>query len=118
MPPGSRRSRAITPAFPEPKRRRSRLPRTMTLSADAVTDAEVAELKSLFGEEKLTAIVLLLAYANFQDRLLLALDLPIDPGGPQAPPEIRFTKGRRPRRCPPREKIEGRVCTRRARARR
>lgn len=82
--------------------------RTMTLSADEVTDAEVAELKSLFGEAKLTAMVQLLAYANFQDRLLLALDLPIDPGGPQAPPEIRFTKGAPAPPVPPRAKIEGR----------
>ena len=66
------------------------------------------ELIALFGEKKLTAIVQLLAYANFQDRLLLALDLPIDPGGPPAPPEIRFAKGAPAPPVPPRKKIEGR----------
>jgi alkylhydroperoxidase family enzyme len=82
---------------------------TMTTSADQVTDAEAAELLSLFGEEKLTAIVLLLAYSNFQDRLLLALDLPLEPGGPAEPPEIRFTKGAAAPPVPPRVKIAGRA---------
>jgi alkylhydroperoxidase family enzyme len=81
---------------------------TMTVSADLVTDAEVAELKSLLGEEKLTALVLLLAYANFQDRLVLALDLPIEPGGPHPPLEIRFAKGAAAPPVPPRFRIEGR----------
>jgi alkylhydroperoxidase family enzyme len=81
---------------------------TMTISADQVTDAEVAELKSLFGEEKLTAMVQLLAYSNFQDRLLLALDLPFDPGGPLPPSEIRFLKPAAAAPVPPRNRIEGR----------
>jgi alkylhydroperoxidase family enzyme len=81
---------------------------TMTISADQVTDAEVAELKSLFGEAKLTAMVQLLAYSNFQDRLLLALDLPLDPGGPLPPSEIRFLKTTVQPLVPPRTRIEGR----------
>ena len=82
--------------------------RTMTTSADLVTDAEVAELLSLFGEEKLTAIVQLLAYSNFQDRLLLALDLPLEPGGPAEPPDVRFTKAASAPPVPSRVRIEGR----------
>jgi alkylhydroperoxidase family enzyme len=81
---------------------------TMTTSADQVTDAEVAELLSLFGAEKLTAIVQLLAYSNFQDRLLLALDLPLEPEGPAEPPVIRFTRGAAAPPVPPRVKIAGR----------
>jgi alkylhydroperoxidase family enzyme len=95
--------------LPRPEAAALAFARTMTLSADAVTDPEVSELISLFGEQKLTAIVQLLAYANFQDRLLLALDLPIDPGGPPPPPEIRFTKGATPPPVPPRIKVEGRL---------
>src|SRR5262249_22596962 len=51
---------------------------------------EVLYLKSAFGEKKLAAMVLLLAYANFQDRLLLALELPVEPAGPLAPLDIEF----------------------------
>ncbi len=43
-----------------------------------------------YREKQVVAMVLLLAYANFQDRLLLALDLPLEPGGPLAPLEVRF----------------------------
>ena len=45
----------------------------MTVDASLVTDAEVADLKAAYGEEKLVAMVLLLAAANFQDRLILGL---------------------------------------------
>jgi hypothetical protein len=52
---------------------------------------------------------LLLAYSNFQDRLLLALDLPIEPGGPLAPLEVRFARGTPPPPVPPRTKPAGRL---------
>jgi alkylhydroperoxidase family enzyme len=82
--------------------------RKMTVSADTVTDKEVARLKSLVGEHKLTAMVLLLAYANFQDRLLLALDLPLERGGSMAPLEVRFDKKGDPPSVPERKKPTGR----------
>ncbi|MFO0891698.1 MAG: hypothetical protein U0790_21455 [Isosphaeraceae bacterium] len=41
--------------------------RQMTVNAKAVTDAQVAALREAYGEEKLVAMVLLLAHANFQD---------------------------------------------------
>ena len=47
----------------------------MTRDASLVTDDEVAGLKAAYGEEKLVAMVLLLATANFQDRLILALGI-------------------------------------------
>jgi alkylhydroperoxidase family enzyme len=62
----------------------------LTRAADTVTDAEVARLIGEFGEEQVVAMVLLLAYANFQDRLVLALDLPVEAGGPLAPLDVRF----------------------------
>ena len=42
---------------------------TLTRAGHEVTDAEVAELIDRYGEKQVVAIVLLLAYANFQDRL-------------------------------------------------
>jgi alkylhydroperoxidase family enzyme len=94
--------------LPDAERAALAFARTMTVSADTVTDAEVARLKSCFGDRKLTAMVLLLAYANFQDRLLLALDLPIEPGGPLAPLELRFAKEKEAPPVPPRVKPSGR----------
>lgn len=79
--------------------------RQMTLDADSVTDADVAYLISTYGDKKFIAMVLLVAHANFQDRLLLALDVPIESGGPFAPIDVRFVKGKKPsvvtRRVPP-----------------
>lgn len=76
--------------------------RKMTLGADSVTDEEVAYLKSCYGDETLAAMVLLLAYANFQDRLLLALGVPVEPGGPLPPVDVRFARNQPAPPVPPR----------------
>jgi alkylhydroperoxidase family enzyme len=78
--------------LPEPERLALVFARTLTLAADTVTDEEVARLLKLHGEKNLTAMVLLLAYANFQDRLLLTLDLPVESGGPRQPLDVRFAR--------------------------
>lgn len=80
--------------------------RKMTLEASTVTDEEVAELLRSYGPEQVTAMVLLLAHANFQDRLLLALDVPIERDGPLPPPDVRFVRGEEPPPVPPRVKPE------------
>ena len=49
-----------------------------------------------YGEPKVVAMVLLLAYSNFQDRLLLALGVPIEAVGPMPPPEIELRSQSRP----------------------
>src|SRR5262249_13171830 len=68
----------ITPA----ERKAMAFARTMTRAASEVTDEEMQELIDAFGEPAVVAMVLELAYANFQDRLLLALGLEIEPEGP------------------------------------
>jgi alkylhydroperoxidase family enzyme len=91
--------------LPKPERAALAFARQMTLEADKVTDADVEYLKSEYGESKLAAMVLLLAYANFQDRLLLALDVPIEPDGPLPALDVHFVKGETapsvPARTPP-----------------
>jgi alkylhydroperoxidase family enzyme len=47
--------------------------RKLTTEGHAITDAEFAELLKHFGPEKVTAIVHTVAYANFHNRILLAL---------------------------------------------
>jgi hypothetical protein len=44
------------------------------------------------GPRNVVAMVLLLAYANFQDRLLLTLDLPLEEGGPLPPLAVHFVQ--------------------------
>jgi alkylhydroperoxidase family enzyme len=64
--------------------------RKMTLAASTVTDEEVQNLADEFGEPAVVAMVLQMAYANFQDRLLTTLGITVEPGGPLSPLEVRF----------------------------
>ncbi len=66
--------------------------RRLTLSADTVTDEQVAELIKTYGEKKVVAMVALLAYANFQDRMMLTLALPVEEGGPLPPVQVLFAR--------------------------
>lgn len=52
--------------------------RKLTREAYKVLDEEVAELRRVYGDANVVAMVQLLAYANFQDRLLIALGVPLE----------------------------------------
>ena len=90
--------------LPERERAALAFAHQMTSDASKVTDGEVAALLAWYGEEKVVAMVLLLAHANFQDRLLLALGSPIEPGGPIPPLEIQFDPKAAPPVVPPRKR--------------
>jgi alkylhydroperoxidase family enzyme len=64
--------------------------RKMSVDSDSVTDAEFGKLVEHFGEKQAASMVLLTAYANFQDRLLLCLRASIEPEGPRPPVDITF----------------------------
>jgi hypothetical protein len=66
--------------------------RKLTREAYQVTDAEFAEVRKRHGDANAVAIVLCVAYANFQDRLALTLGLPVEPGGPLPPIRVTFKK--------------------------
>jgi alkylhydroperoxidase family enzyme len=55
-----------------------------------VTDKQMADLIKAYGEKQVAAMVLLSAYANFQDRLLLALGVAVESDGPLPPVKVRF----------------------------
>ncbi len=59
--------------------------RKMTTAAHTVTDEEVAHLVAEFGTEQVVAMVHTLAWANFRNRILLALGTQLEPDGPLAP---------------------------------
>ena len=67
--------------------------RKMTEDSASVTDAEFAKLVKEFGEKKVAAMVLLTAYANFQDRLLNCLGTAVEESGPLAPVDVAFAPG-------------------------
>jgi alkylhydroperoxidase family enzyme len=64
--------------------------RKMTVDSSGVTDAEFAALVKAYGERKTAAMVLLMAYSNFQDRLLLCLGSPMEPGEPKPALDVEF----------------------------
>src|SRR5262249_52033983 len=64
----------------------------LTEAAYKIADDEVAELRALYGDANIVAMVQLLAYANFQDRLLHALQLQQAAGAENPPLAIAFKK--------------------------
>lgn len=78
--------------LPEAERRALRFVQDLTEEAYTITDDEVSRLMKLHGEKQVMAIVLVAAYANFQDRLVLALGIPLESEGPLPPVKVRFRK--------------------------
>src|SRR5579871_451876 len=78
--------------LPEAERMALVFVRQLVEEAYTVSDAQVARLVELYGEKQVVAIVLVAAYANFQDRLLLALGVSVEPDGPLPAPKVRFPK--------------------------
>lgn len=82
--------------LPEAERLALRLVRQLAEAAYSVEDAQVARLIELYGEKQVVAIVLVAAYANFQDRLLVALGAAVEPDGPLPPIKVHFRKPPQP----------------------
>jgi alkylhydroperoxidase family enzyme len=78
--------------LPEAERLALQVVRQLAQAAYTVTDAQIKRLIELYGEKQVVAIVLVAAYANFQDRLLLALGVSVEPSGPLPPIKVRFHK--------------------------
>ena len=65
--------------------------RDLTRRAYQITDEQFSLLSAGFGERGAMAIVLQAAYANFQDCMMLTLGVTVEPDGPLAPLNVRFT---------------------------
>jgi alkylhydroperoxidase family enzyme len=63
----------------------------MTLDSDGVSDENFEDLVRRFGPRQAASMVLHMAYANFQDRLLLCLGVPMEAGSPLPPVTVRFS---------------------------
>jgi len=66
--------------------------RLLSVAAPTVTEDHFRRLQTKHGDSGVVAMVLLAAYGNFQDRLLLGLNLPIESDGPLPPLKIRFAE--------------------------
>ncbi len=82
------------PAAEEPEQERlvRAFARRLTVEADTISDEDVARVTDALGEAKLVGLVLLVAHANFQDRLFSALAAVADLGEPTPPLAARFKK--------------------------
>ena len=69
------------------------LVRLLTLAAPTIPDELFARLREHYGDRGVAAMVLLAAYGNFQDRILLGLNIPIEASGPLAALKIEFVDG-------------------------
>jgi hypothetical protein len=80
-------------AWPEADRGPLEFARLHTLAAPTIPDPLFASLRDTYGDKGVASIVLLGAYGNFQDRIVLGLDLPMEEGGPLAPLKVTFAPG-------------------------
>jgi len=78
--------------LPDSTRRVLDASRELTRAAYKVTDDQMAALRKDLGDPKLVGLVQLVAFGNFQDRLLLSLGVPADTSGPRPPHGIRFER--------------------------
>lgn len=67
--------------------------RQLSNGASKIDDALFDRLKAHFGERGIAAMVLLAAYGNFQDRIILGLNLSLEENGPLPPLDVRFIEG-------------------------
>lgn len=72
-------------------RRAVRFARQMMLQAHSIPDSDFRKLVELAGEQRVVALVALLAHASFQDRVLLALNPPLDTPDPLPPVLASFS---------------------------
>jgi hypothetical protein len=73
-------------------RRALDIARELTRAAYKVSDDQMAALRKYLGDQKLVAFVQLIAFGNFQDRLLLTRGTPPEPGGPLPPSGVHFKR--------------------------
>jgi hypothetical protein len=87
----------------ETERRPLALARQLTTAAYLVTDEQFAAVLKQFGPEKMVALVHTVAFANFENRVTLALGVKVEPGGPVPPLAVKLDREHRAAvKAPPR----------------
>lgn len=80
-------------SLPEKHRGAIEFVRLLTVAAPTIPDSLFEDLRSKFDDRQAAAMVLLAAYGNFQDRIVLGLQLPLEENGPLAPLKVEFAEG-------------------------
>jgi alkylhydroperoxidase family enzyme len=79
--------------WPESDRKPLEFARLLTIAAPTIPDALFEDLRVAYGEQQVASMVLLGAYGNFQDRMVLGLQLPMEESEPLAPLDVEFEDG-------------------------
>ncbi len=79
--------------WPEADRKPLEFARLLTVAAPTIPDQLFEDLRREYGENQVASMVLLAAYGNFQDRIVLGLQLPVEHSGPLAPLDVEFVEG-------------------------
>ena len=77
-------------AWPAADREPLEFARLLTVAAPTIRDELFERLRARYGDKRVASMVLLAAYGNFQDRIVLGLNLPIEDNGPLPPLDITF----------------------------
>ena len=80
-------------SWPDADRQPLEFARLLTLAAPTIQDSMFEELRVQYGDNQVAAMVLLAAYGNFQDRIVLGLNLPMEEHGPLQPIDVEFAEG-------------------------
>jgi len=80
-------------AWPETDRQPLEFARLLTVAAPTILDSMFEELRQKFGDNQVASMVLLAAYGNFQDRIVLGLNLQMEENGPLPPLDVEFAAG-------------------------
>lgn len=80
-------------AWPKSDEKDFEFVRLLSVAAPTIPDELFENVKNKHGESGAAAIVLLTAYANYQDRLLLGLNVPVETDGPYLPLNVKFIDG-------------------------
>ncbi|WP_373652905.1 hypothetical protein [Schlesneria sp. DSM 10557] len=67
--------------------------RLLTVAAPTIPDELFETLRQRYGDKRVASMVLLAAYGNFQDRIVLGLNLPMEDHGPLPPFSVTFAEG-------------------------
>lgn len=80
-------------AWPETDHQPLEFARLLTIAAPTISDDLFEDLRMEYGDSQVASIVLLAAYGNFQDRIVLGLNLPLEETGPLPPIDVEFAEG-------------------------
>ncbi len=80
-------------AWPETDHQPLEFARLLTIAAPTISDDMFEDLRLQYGDSQVASMVLLAAYGNFQDRIVLGLNLPMEETGPLQPIEVEFAEG-------------------------